>query len=87
MLEIVKSMTLNGVSTIEGQPVAYLNATISTDGNGSSHINQSIANKELYEANKTQVRKDMDQFKDLFYQLEDELGGQNNEIKSSNVSE
>lgn len=81
MLEIVKSMTLNGVSTIEGQPVAYLNATISTDGNGSSNVNQSIANKELYEANKTQVRKDMDQFKDIFYQLEDELGGQINEIK------
>lgn len=81
MLEIVKSMTLNGVSTIEGQPVAYLNATISTDGNGSSNVNQSIANKELYEANKTQVRKDMDQFKDIFYQLEDELGGRINEIK------
>ena len=73
MLEIVKSMTLNGVSKIEGQPVAYLN--------GSSNVNQSIANKELYEANKTQVRKDMDQFKDMFYQLEDELGGQINEIK------
>ena len=81
MLEIVKSMTLNGVSKIEGQPVAYLNATISTDGNGSSNVNQSIANKELYEANKTQVRKDMDLFKDMFYQLEDELGGQINEIK------
>lgn len=81
MLEIVKSMTLNGVSKIKGQPVAYLNATISTDGNGSSNVNQSIANKELYEANKTQVRKDMDQFKDMFYQLEDELGGQINEIK------
>lgn len=81
MLEIVKNITLNGVSKIEGQPVAYMNATLSTDGNGSTNINNSIANKELYDLNKVQVRKDIDQFKEEVYRVEDELGGQNNEVK------
>ena len=48
MLEVVKNMTLNGVSKIDGQPVAYMNATLSTDGNGSNNINTNIVNRELY---------------------------------------
>ena len=77
MLEVVKNMTLNGVSKIDGQPVAYMNATLSTDGNGSNKINTNIVNRELYNANKEQVRQDIADFDEMVYAQEDELvGGQ-----------
>lgn len=82
MLEVTKNITLNGVSKIDGQAVAYMSANISTDGAGSSNVNKSISNKDLYDMNKTQVRKDMAEFEEKVYQLEDELvGGNTNEVK------
>lgn len=82
MLEVTKNITLNGVSKIDGQAVAYMSANISTDGAGSSNVNKSISNKDLYDVNKTQVRKDMAEFEEKVYQLEDELvGGNTNEVK------
>ncbi len=36
MLEVNKSMTLSGISKIDGQAVVYMSATISTDAGGSS---------------------------------------------------
>ena len=82
MLEVVKNMTLNGVSKIDGQPVAYMNASLSIDGNGSNNINTNIVNRELYNANKEQVRQDIADFDEMVYAQEDELvGGQINEIK------
>lgn len=82
MLEVTKNITLNGVSKIDGQAVAYMSANISTDRAGSSNVNKSISNKDLYDVNKTQVRKDMTEFEEKVYQLEDELvGGNTNEVK------
>lgn len=82
MLEVTKNITLNGVSKIDGQAVAYMSANISTDGAGSSNVNKSISNKDLYDVNKTQVRKDMAEFEEKVYRLEDELvGGNTNEVK------
>lgn len=82
MLEITKNITLNGVSKIDGQVVVYMSANISTDNSGSSNVNKSISNKDLYDANKTQVRQDMAEFEENVYQLEDELaGGNTNEVK------
>lgn len=75
MLEVVKNMTLNGVSKIDGQPVAYMNASLSTDGNGSNNINTNIVNRELYNANKEQVRQDIADFDEMVYAQEDELVG------------
>ncbi|EFF65125.1 hypothetical protein [Turicibacter sanguinis] len=77
MLEVVKNITLNGVSKIDGQPVAYMNASLSTDANGSNNVNTNIANRELYNANKEQVRQDIADFDEMVYVQEDELvGGQ-----------
>lgn len=82
MLEVTKNITLNGVSKIDGQAVAYMSANISTDGAGSSNVNKSISNKDLYDMNKVQVRQDMAEFEEKVYELEDELsGGNTNEIK------
>ena len=82
MLEVTKNITLNAVSKIDGQAVAYMSANISTDGAGSSNVNKSISNKDLYDMNKVQVRQDMAEFEEKVYELEDELaGGNTNEVK------
>ena len=82
MLEVTKNITLNGVSKIDGQAVAYMSANISTDGAGSSNVNKSISNKDLYDMNKVQVRQDMAEFEEKVYDSEDELaGGNTNEIE------
>ena len=73
MLKVNKNITLNGASEIDGVQVAYMSATISTDGGSNGNINKSIANKELYNANKEQVRADMAEFEDVVYKVEDEL--------------
>lgn len=83
MLKVTKSITLNGESRINDQVVAYMSATLSTDGNSSNHVNANIINRELYNANKTQVRQDIADFDDMVYAVEDELvvGGNTNEVK------
>ncbi len=73
MLEVNKSMTLNGVSKIDGQAAVYMSATISTDVNGSSTVTKNICNKELYDSNKSEIRKDMSEFEQEVYRLEDGL--------------
>ncbi len=50
-----------------------MNASISTDGNTSANINKSISNQELYNANKSQVRKDMAEFESEVYKVEDSI--------------
>lgn len=82
MLELNKNITLNGVSKIDGQPVVYMSANLSTDGTSSNNVNKSISNRDLYNTNKTQVRQDMADFEDAVYLVEDELSGGNaSEVK------
>jgi len=73
MLKTNQSITLTGQSTIEGQQVVYMSATISTDGGTNGSVTRSIQNKELYNANKVAVRADMDEFDKKLYAIEDEL--------------
>ena len=49
--------------------MVYLNASVSNDG--SDNINQTIQDKALYTANKTEVRKDIAEFTEAFYELQD----------------
>lgn len=72
MLKINKTINLNGNSEIEGQIVAYMSASISTDG-GSANISKNISNMELYNANKVAIRTDMAKFEEEAYKVEDEL--------------
>lgn len=72
MLKVSKTININGTSEIEGVQVAYMSASISTDGNNAS-INKNITNQDLYNANKVEVRKDMSDFEDVVYATEDEL--------------
>lgn len=82
MLKINKSINVNGYSEINGVQVAYMSAVISTDGNSNANKNVSIVNQELYNANKTEVRKDINEFSNEVYKIEDEMiGGTINEVK------
>ncbi len=75
MLKTNKSITLTGYSIIENKQVVYMNATISTDGGNVGSVTRSIQNQELYNANKVEVRADMDAFDKQLYAIEDELVG------------
>lgn len=73
MLEVNKNITLTGISKINGVQVAYMSATISSDGGAGANINKSITNQEVYNANKVKVREDIAGFEEEVYKLEDEL--------------
>lgn len=71
MLEINQSITITGYSVINGVQVAYMNATINENDNNNTGINKNIMNSEIYNANKAEVRKDMRDFEDKVYDLQD----------------
>lgn len=73
MLKTNKSITLNGTVTINDTQVAYLNASLGTGDNTNTTVNQSITGIELYNANKTQARKDLADFQSQVYAIQDEL--------------
>ena len=66
MLKTTRSITINGTSTVEvngvEKVVANFTANIKEDQNIT--INQFIQNQALYIANRTQVRKDRNDFED-----------------------
>lgn len=69
MLETKKSTTLTGTVKIGDKQVVYLNASVSNGG--SDNINQTIQDKTLYATNKAEVRKDIAEFTEEFYALQD----------------
>lgn len=73
MLEVNKNITLTGISKNDGVQVAYMSASISTDGGNGANVNETITNQEVYNANKAQVRADIAEFKNKVYEMEDEL--------------
>ncbi|WP_297712028.1 hypothetical protein [Clostridium sp.] len=73
MLETNKNITLTGISKIDGAQVAYMSASISTDGGAGANVNKTITNQELYNSNKAEVRADIAKFEEQVYNLEDEL--------------
>lgn len=72
MLKTTKQITLNGFSEINGENVMSLTATIPSN-TGIGNINQYVQNPALYDANKTQVRKDVAEFTAVVYGIEDEM--------------
>ncbi len=71
MLKIDKSITISGKSMIGEKPIVYMNANISTDGNSNANINASIADESLYSANKEECRKDITEFQNEVYKVQD----------------
>lgn len=73
MLNINKTITVTGNSVINGTTVVYMSATLSTDGTTNNSTTKTIANKELYDANKVEVRKDIANFESEIFKIEDEI--------------
>jgi hypothetical protein len=73
MLKVNKNITVSGTSEINGVQVAYLSATISTDGKASENISKNISNQDLYNKNKAEVRADMADFEQEVYKVQDEI--------------
>lgn len=77
MLKGTRSTTLSYSSMIDGKTAVYMTAQIPESGK--SNCSKNIRDKELYEANKTECRKDMAAFDEMLYQIED--GGTTDEVK------
>ena len=71
MLNITKSINLNGESKIGDVTVAYLSASVSSNSN--TTITKNIVSQELYQINKEVIKKDMSEFETKVYSLVDEL--------------
>lgn len=72
MLKNSKSITLNSSSMIGEEKVLDLTAII-PDTTKVGNINQYVENIELYEANRAEVRRDIAEFQDMVYEIEDSL--------------
>ena len=85
MLVSTKSIHLSGQSIINDQQVANFNANINVSGNttGTDSVNMFITNRELYNANKTEVRNDLSEFEKLVFSIQDEAKT-NNEAGGNN---
>lgn len=83
MLEVNQTINLNGYSKINGVNVAYLSATIATDDNSSATTNTSVLNQELYKSHKREVRKDINDFEEKVYKVEDSLEAEKDTIKKT----
>lgn len=71
-LKTTKSTTVIGRSIIGGKEVVNLLANITTEA-GNTSITQNILDQELYDANKTECRKDVSAFQQIVWEVEDEL--------------
>ena len=85
MLVSTKSIHLSGQSIINDQQVANFNANIRVSDNtiGTDSINMFITNRELYNANKAEVRNDLSEFENLVFSIQDEAKT-NNEAGGNN---
>ena len=85
MLVSTKSTHLSGQSIINDQQVANFNANINVSDNttGTDSVNMFITNRELYNANKAEVRNDLSEFEKLVFSIQDEAKT-NNEAGGNN---
>ena len=85
MLVSTKSIHLSGQSIINDQQVANFNANINVSDNtaGTDSVNMFITNRELYNANKAEVRNDLNEFEKLVFSIQDEAKT-NNEAGGNN---
>lgn len=84
MLKTNKSIAISGRSMVEDKQVATFNANIyetNTSG-GSDNINMIITDRDLYDANKATVRKDLQDFQTKVWSAQDEVMAKSGEKAS-----
>ena len=72
MLKKEKTLNLTGRSLVNGTDVVRFDARLSPTG-GTTTINTYVNDQELYEKNRREVRKDMNDFRQYVFDQEDEL--------------
>lgn len=72
MLNVNRTINLNGTSNIDGVPAVFMSASIQSNGSGVT-ATKNITNQELYNANKAECRKDVADFESEIYKIEDDL--------------
>ena len=75
MLKTSKSIAISGRSMVDDEQVAPFNANIyeANASGGSDNINMIITDRDLYDANKTVVRKDLQDFQTKVWSAQDEV--------------
>ena len=79
-LSTSQSISLNGVSTIDGKQVATF-STVVSKGLSYTTVSTQITDQDLYEKNKVEVRKDRNDFQAVADNLTDSL--ESGSIKST----
>lgn len=84
MLKTSKSIAISGRSMVDDKQVATFNANIyeANASGGSDNINMIITDRDLYDANKTVVRKDLQDFQTKVWSAQDEVMAGSNEKAS-----
>jgi len=75
-LETTKQIVLNSNSKIDDKNVVSLSATI-TDATAIGNITQHVQDSDAYNANRSQVRKDIAEFQAKVWEIEDEIALEN----------
>ena len=75
MLKTSKSIAISGRSMVDEKQVATFNANIyeANASGGSDNINMIITDRDLYDANKVTVRKDLQDFQTKVWSAQDEV--------------
>lgn len=75
MLKTSKSIAISGRSMVDDKQVATFNANVyeANVSGGSDNINMIITDRDLYDANKTVVRKDLQDFQTKVWSAQDEV--------------
>lgn len=84
MLKTSKSIAISGRSMVDDKQVATFNANIyeANASGGSDNINMIITDRDLYDKNKSAVRKDLQDFQAKVWSAQDEVMAENDEKAS-----
>ena len=84
MLRTSKSIAISGRSMVEDKQVATFNANIyeANASGGSDNINMIITDRDLYDKNKSAVRKALQDFQAKVWSAQDEVMAENDEKTS-----
>ena len=84
MLKTSKSIAISGRSMVDNKQVATFNANIyeANVSGGSDNINMIITDRDLYDKNKSAVRKDLQDFQAKVWSAQDEVMAESDEKAS-----
>lgn len=84
MLKTNKSISISGRSMVDDKQVATFNANIyeANASGGSDNINMIITDRDLYDKNKSAVRKDLQDFQAKVWSSQDDVMAENDEKTS-----